>query len=131
MHKIISARQRLWCLRSVLNTLLGPRERDVRSQLNAIAATKKLRREQVKRFFMNYRPAQVSGVPNNQVAQTSSYFEKIREGDSLQQHLEWAMWVPFCSDRFLNLTEKQLISSFSSILINFEQFFFPQTVWPH
>jgi len=76
LHKIISARQRLRCLRSVLNTLLGPRERDVTSQLNAIADTKKFRREQVKRFFMNYRPAQVSGVPNDQAAQTSNYLEK-------------------------------------------------------
>lgn len=74
LHKIISARQRLWCLRSVLNTLLGPRERDVRSQLNAIAATKKLRREQVKRFFMNYRPAQVSSqLPVGQVMEDMAY----------------------------------------------------------
>lgn len=74
LHKIISARQRLRCLRSVLNTLLGPRERDVTSQLNAIAATKKLRREQVKRFFMNYRPAQVSSqLPVGQVMEDMAY----------------------------------------------------------
>ena len=65
VQKIIRARQKVWCLRSVINTLLGPRERDLRSQVNAIAATKKLRREQVKRFFMNYRPTQVSVGPKH------------------------------------------------------------------
>ncbi|CAJ1409660.1 unnamed protein product [Effrenium voratum] len=70
VRKVIQARQRVACLRGVVNTLLAPRIRDMDAQLEEIATSKKLRQENVKRFLENYRQPQLSReVPVGQVTE--------------------------------------------------------------
>ena len=70
VKKIIKARQRVACLRCVMCVVLAPRARDNEAELEELAQSKSHRREQVKRFFENYRPPQTSReVPVGQVTE--------------------------------------------------------------
>ena len=70
VHKIINSRHRVTTLRCVMSMLLAPRTRDIEAELEEIAQSKNQRREQVKRFFENYRPPQISReVPVGQVTE--------------------------------------------------------------
>jgi len=68
--RVINTRQRVTCLRCVMSLLLAPRTRDMEAELEELAQNKSQRREQVKRFFENYRPPQICReVPVGQVTE--------------------------------------------------------------
>eukprot|EP00439_Symbiodinium_sp_Y106_P028770 s6320_g3.t1 len=70
VQKIINTRHRVTCLRCVMSLLLAPRARDMEAELEELAQSKSHRRQQVKRFFENYRPPQTSReVPVGQVTE--------------------------------------------------------------
>lgn len=70
VKKIINTRHRVTCLRCVMSLLLAPRVRDMEAELEELAQSKSHRRQQVKRFFENYRPPQTSReVPVGQVTE--------------------------------------------------------------